>query len=126
MTEDKTNVATGQTQRRTPQTTEGHLDAQASAEGDLRRVPRAAGHIEGVPLSRIWVASGRLPFDDEDTTILIEASTDHEAYDRFEACLYENEEEGVMEINEREHGGAVYMNELFCLANAIIYHKDPS
>lgn len=105
---------------------ESDLDAAPSAEGNVRGVSRAVGQIDGISLDRIWLASGRIPFDDEDTTIFLEANSEAEACDRFEACLYEDEAEGVMEMNARENGASLYLNVLVCLADAIPQLKEPS
>ncbi|CAD5377303.1 hypothetical protein OF001_U20230 [Pseudomonas sp. OF001] len=60
------------------------------------------------PQGDLWVVSGRIPGDDDDTTCMIQASTEQQAKTLFERLLYEifgsADEIGM----EKDHAVSVY------------------
>lgn len=60
----------------------------------------------------VWVVSGRIPFDDEDTTCVYLAKCGEDAQEAFCSALYEGKDdpEGRRKDNEAAHGADVYIN----------------
>lgn len=60
----------------------------------------------------LWLISGRVPFDDEDTTFLYLAKSAADVEEAFTAFLYQDADEPEVRKadNEKAHGAAVYTN----------------
>lgn len=69
------------------------------------------------PQGDLWVVSGRIPGDDEDTTIMIQAKSQGDAEHLFEQLLYEvygsADEIGM----EKDHAVSVYGSSCFIITS---------
>jgi hypothetical protein len=107
-------LAPGEAQRDPSPPAEGNLDAQASAEGDLRGIPPTDRRVDVTPFGSIWLVSGRVIHDDEDTPLFIEADSAQEAIESFKK-FYTDDPQAIVEITTCE-----------CVTPANTYNKAAS
>lgn len=80
-------------------------DRLVAALADVITLPSGAGN-------RYFAVTGRIPFDDEDTTHFYHVETVGDAVAAFEDDLYDEDQDASQENNLKEHGAAVYITNI--------------